>query len=109
MNVANILSICGGVSIIGGAAMYIYKLVVAIGRPAKEINEKIDNLGAEVEALKNEVDKYKNRLGKNDETTTIILQALLCLLEHGIDGNNISKMEKAKDTLEKWLTKSHAE
>ena len=54
-----------------------------------------------------EVDEYlaldKRRLDNMDEGNRVTQRALLALLAHGIDGNNVEQMEKAKSALEEHL------
>ena len=42
-------------------------------------------------------------LGKNDHALSVVMQALLALLSHGIDGNSVEPMKEAKAILEKYL------
>ena len=45
----------------------------------------------------------EQRLGKNDHALSVVMQALLALLSHGIDGNSVEPMKEAKAILEKYL------
>ena len=42
-------------------------------------------------------------LGKLDEGNRVTQQALLALLDHGIDGNNTEQMQHAKEALQQYL------
>ena len=45
----------------------------------------------------------KLRLDRMDEGQRVTMQALLALLDHNLDGNNIDQMQKAKKDLQKHL------
>ena len=45
----------------------------------------------------------EKHLGKNDHALSVVMQALLALLSHGIDGNSVEPMKEAKAILEKYL------
>lgn len=45
----------------------------------------------------------EQHLGKNDHALSVVMQALLALLSHGIDGNSVEPMKEAKAILEKYL------
>ena len=45
----------------------------------------------------------EQHLGKNDHAFSVVMQALLALLSHGIDGNSVEPMKEAKAILKKYL------
>lgn len=45
----------------------------------------------------------KLRLDRMDEGQHVTMQALLALLDHNLDGNNIDQMQKAKEALQNHL------
>ena len=45
----------------------------------------------------------KLRLDRMDEGQRVTMQALLAMLDHNLDGNNIDQMQKAKEALQKHL------
>lgn len=45
----------------------------------------------------------EQHLEKNDHALSVVMQALLALLSHGIDGNSVEPMKEAKAILEKYL------
>jgi hypothetical protein len=69
-----------------------------------------DELASQVKALqewKTEVDKRLDRGGQHfdaiDASNRVTQLALLALLDHGIDGNNIDQMQHAKEELQTHL------
>ena len=98
-----ILALAGAISTLGGAAGHIAKA----WRAAKAPNDRQDERLAALEDHMKEVDEYlaldKRRLDTMDEGNRVTQRALLALLAHGIDGNNVEQMEKAKSALEEHL------
>lgn len=70
---------------------------------AKAPNVKQDQRLEKVEKHLEEVDRFlasdKKRLDSLEEGNRATQRALIALLDHGIDGNNIKQMEKAKNDL----------
>lgn len=101
-------------AIVLGAASALVLLVNAaekiaqIVRAAKAPNNKQDERLDALETWRKEVDAKLNnddaRLGAIAEDNRITQRALLALLDHGIDGNNIKQMQDAKEDLYTHLT-----
>ena len=83
------------------------KTVLEIVKAAKAPNDKQNERLAALETWRVDVDsKLKNddvRLGAIAEDNRITQRALLALLDHGIDGNNIKQMQDAKEDLQAHL------
>lgn len=81
--------------------------IVAAVKMAKAPNLKQDERLDALEEWKKTVDSKLNqdnaRLGRIEEGDRAIQRALLALLDHGIDGNNIQQMQDAKEGLQNHL------
>lgn len=81
--------------------------VIAAVKLTKAPNEKQDKRLDALEKWRGEVDERLIRGNTHfdtiDESTRVTQRALIALLEHGIDGNNIEQMQKAKEALETHL------
>ncbi len=90
------LAVASGLVLLANATE---KIIIAI-KAAKAPNEKQDKRLEELESWKKVVDGKLNRdhdrIRENEEVQKVIQRALLALLDHGIDGNNIKQMEEAK-------------
>jgi hypothetical protein len=77
------LSICGGVSIVGGAAAVIFKWIT----PAFRLNKRVERL--------EEHDKrdYES-LQRIAESDSLILEVLSTMLDSQISGNNVEELKK---------------
>lgn len=86
--IQQILSICGAVSIVGGAGAVIVKVI----RPAFKISKRVEKL-----ETYNEKD-YK-RLQALEEMQKAQTKCLAAMLNHQITGNGIEKMKEIRDEL----------
>ena len=98
-----VLSVASAIVLLSNAAEKIIKAWKLAKAPNDRQNERLDAL----ETWKAEVDAKLNRdndrLGAIDEGNRVTQRALLALLDHGIDGNNIKQMQHAKEELQDHL------
>ncbi len=101
-----------GALILGAASALILLVnaaekIVSVIRAAKAPNSKQDARLDALEAWKKEVDgklnNDKERLEAIATDNRITQRALIALLDHGIDGNNIKQMQDAKEDLQSHL------
>ena len=93
---ATILAIVSAFILIATAVEKIAKAVKAAKAPNDVQNERL----AALEAWRKEVDR---KLIVDDDGNRVTQRALLALLDHGIDGNNIEQMQHAKEELQDHL------
>lgn len=98
-----LLALAAIVSMVGGAVEKVAKIVKAARAPENQQN-------AEIEELKKRLSKLERNLGKDEvqiadakECNRVLTLGMLALLEHGINGNNIEQMQKAKAGVEDYL------
>ena len=83
-----VLSICGAVSIVGGAGVVVIKVIKPVFRLTKRV-EKLEELS----------DKDYKRLLALEEMQKQQSKSLAALLNHQITGNGIESMKKIRDEL----------
>lgn len=85
------------------ASEKIVSAVKAAKAPNIQQNERLDRL----EEWKKEVDKMLvqdvNRFDAIEAGNRVTQRAILALLDHGIDGNNVKQMQDAKEELQNHL------
>lgn len=91
-----VLAIASAVVLLSNAAEKIAKVVQAAKAPNDTQNQRLDAL----EAWKEKVDI---KLQNDHDSNRVTQRALLALLDHGIDGNNIEQMQHAKEELQNHL------
>ena len=93
---AGILAVCAGISCIAAAVGWIIKVINAAKQPAKRVEERLSAL----EQKSSEYETYfindKKRLEEMEQGNKVTQRAILALLSHGIDGNDIDAMKAAK-------------
>ena len=98
-----VLAIASAIVLLSNAAEKIGKAI----QTAKAPNARQDERLEQVEKHLKEVDSFlaidKKRLDGLDEGNRATQRALLALLDHGIDGNNIKQMQDAKEALQSHL------
>ena len=89
------LSVCGGISIFGGAAAVILKWIA----PAFRLNKRVETL--------EEHDKrdYES-LQRIAERDSLILEVLSTMLDSQISGNNVEELKKTKQKLTNYLAQN---
>lgn len=111
---AVVLSITGGIVTIAAAVTVIIKIVKAAKRPNEIQNEEIKAINKRQDRFEERLDnmerdygeffrKDKERLDDIEKGNRVIQRAILALLSHGIDGNDIDAMRTAKKELEEYL------
>lgn len=98
-----VLSLASAVVLLSNAAEKVVKAIQA----AKAPNAKQDERLRKVEEHMEEIDRYLEKDSKHfdaiDEGSRVTQLALLALLDHGIDGNNVKQMQTAKEELQNYL------
>lgn len=98
-----LLAAASAVVLLSTAAEKIVTAVKAAKAPNEQQNSRLDAL----EEWKRDVDRKllndNNHLNAIDEGARVTQRALIALLEHGIDGNNIKQMQAAKTELQNHL------
>lgn len=89
-----VLAICGGISIVGGAGAWIFKVM----RPAFKLEKRVTKL--EEKADKDY--QLLNNLLQGNKTQN---RLLLSLINHQIDGNGIERMKELREELQDEILK----
>lgn len=90
-----LLSICGGISIIGGAAAVIHKWI----SPAIKLNER-------VEVLEQHDRQDFETLKRISERDSMILEVLSTMLDSQISGNNTDQLKKTREKLTQYMAQN---
>lgn len=98
-----LLAIASAIGVVSNAV----EKVIKVWKTAKAPNDKQDKRLDELEKWRRDVDlklnSDKSRLDSIEEGDRSIQRALIALLDHGIDGNNIKQMQDAKAELQNYL------
>lgn len=94
--ISDILWLAGAIVAISAAVKVIAECINRMQKPNKTQDERIGNLEKKAR------EDYE-RLNQLEEGNAITQRALLALLAHGIDGNDIEAMKQAKAELTDYL------
>ena len=98
-----VLAIASAIVLLSNAAEKIAKAVQTAKAPSQDLKERVDALGTWRDGVDQKLDNDKKRLDGIDSGNRVTQLALLALLDHGIDGNNIDQMQHAKEELQNHL------
>lgn len=96
----------GGASaivLLANAAEKVVKAVQAAKAPNQTQNDRLDKLEQWQKEVDDKLKHDHERFESLDQGNRVTQRALLALLDHGIDGNNIEQMHHAKEELQNHL------
>lgn len=98
-----IAAVLAAIVLISNAAEKIVQAVKAAKAPNDQQNERLNALESWRKDVDRKLDRDNDRLRDIDSGNRVTQRALLALLDHGIDGNNIKQMQDAKEALQDHL------
>lgn len=101
--VAALLWICGTITAVSAAVTVIIKMVTKAKAPERRQNERIEALEKKMEKVNELLDNDNKRLRALEEGNKMTMEALLALLGHAKDGNNVQQVEKVEKDLSEYL------
>jgi hypothetical protein len=103
--IATFLAVCAGISAIAAALNWIIKGVKAINSPNLKQDKRLEILEQKSTKYEEYFASDKARIDSLEEGNRVTQRAILALLSHGIDGNEIEEMRIAKNELQDYLIK----
>lgn len=108
--IAVIVSTCGAITAVGAVIALFAKLADKFKAPEKEQDKRIELLELKVEKQEKTLEKYQeffanddNRFKTIERSNKITQSAILALLKHALNGNDITSLQKAERDLEDYL------
>ena len=98
-----IAAVLAAIVLISNAAGKIVQAVKAAKAPNDQQNERLNALEEWREEVDRKLIRDNDRFKDIDSGNRVTQRALLALLDHGIDGNNIKQMQDAKEALQDHL------
>ena len=99
-----VLAAASAIVLISNAIEKIIKAVKAAYAPNVAQDDKIRQLDERLTVVEKHLRNDDTRLKLMEQEHRAVLKSLLALLDHGLDGNNITQMEAAKKELIHSLT-----
>ena len=97
------LTFCGGISIIGAAAVYIAKAVGWIRRPEHKQDEMLQDHEKRISELEEKTENDYSDIKKLQEEMAMMLRAVMALVTHSLDGNNKDELKDSKKEINSYL------
>lgn len=108
--IALILSVCAAIVTISAAIGVVAKALEKARAPEKEQNERLDTHEKRLNALDEIIVKFREYFDNDDrrfkeieKSNKVTQSALLALLKHSINGNDIESLKEARKNLEEYL------
>lgn len=108
--IAVILAICGAIVTISAAIGVITKAIEKTREPENAQNKRLDDHDKRLSALEEIAGKFKEYFDNDDKrfkeierTNKITISALLAILKHSLNGNDMESLKNAEKSLEEYL------
>lgn len=99
----SLLAVASAIVLLGNAAEKIAAAWQKVKAPNVTQDKRLDAVEKHLEEVDKFLDTDKKRLDIIEDGNRATQRALLALLDHGIDGNNIAQMQEAKTALQNHL------
>lgn len=100
---ATALAVASAIVLLTNAAKSIAEAVKAAKAPNTRQDERLQALERRMDEVDAKLSNDKTHFDTLEAGNRAYCQALLALLDHGIDGNNIEQMQHAKESLQQHL------
>ena len=97
------LSIASGIVLLVNAGEKIAQIVKAWKAPNERQDDRIGKIEKRLEVVEDKLDNDHERFALIAEDNRVTQHALIALLDHGLDGNNLDQMREAKADLHNHL------
>lgn len=103
MDTALILTICGVITAIGAAVVYIAKLFKTINQPYKENKERLDKIDEHLDNDNKRINELYDMMKQITKAFNMSIKNDLVILKHLESNNNTGEMSKTISDLQEWL------
>lgn len=97
------LWVCGAITATAAACAVVVRMVKAARKPNEDQDKRLSALEDRMAALESGITDKGRDIDRIEAGNRITQRALLALLAHGIDGNSVDDMRKAKAELTEHL------
>lgn len=99
----DLIAACAAIITISGAAGVIIKIIGTVRRPTDDLSNKVQAIEDRVNQHDRLLSNDHDQLASLEEGSRVTQRAILALLDHGLDGNNVEQMRSAKAALQNHL------
>lgn len=105
------VAVCAAIITVSGGITVIVKTVHQIHKPEEMQDQRIEGLEEEIKTIKARLEQGNNhfeqdgeRIKAIEDSNAVTQRAILALLSHTINGNDVESLKRAKNDLEEYLT-----
>lgn len=102
-SISTVLYACTFIITLSSAITVISTWVARAKAPEIKQNERIAAIEEDLKVIKHQLDNDNKRIKILEEGNRVTQQALLALMNHAINGNDVEKLTEAKTKLEQYL------
>lgn len=102
---AQVLAVCGAIVTLSACLGVLGSWLKKAMEPNTKQNERLDKIEQRLDVVDRILAEDNKRFQDFEEGNKVTMRALLALLAHGIDGNEIEGMREAKKELNDYLLK----
>lgn len=103
MDTALILTICGVITAVGAAVVYIAKLFKTINQPYKENKERLDKIDEHLDNDNKRINELYDMMKQITQAFNMSIKNDLVMLKHLESNNNTGEISKTISDLQEWL------
>lgn len=103
INVTLLLEIATGIGIVGGACVWVKKLLEPFTQPLKDIEKKQKKQEKDIGDLEDRIETLEKELKEIQEATFLCLKTVDSLLEHALTGNHTDEMSEVKKEVKEYI------
>ena len=94
-SMSDVLWLCGAVCSFAAVLGVFYKAVVKATEPERVQDQRLDALEKKVDQFGTYLDRDNRRLNALDEGNRVTQRALLALMSHALNGNDVAELKRA--------------
>lgn len=103
INVTLLLEIATGIGIVGGACVWVKKLLEPFTQPLRDIEKKQKRLESDYDDMEDRITKLEKEVEDISKATFLCLKTCDSLLEHALTGNHTEEMKDVKEEVREYI------
>lgn len=103
MEMTEILAVCAAIITVSGALTAITGWIGKAKAPEKLQDDRIKALEGRMGKVEDRLERGDEKFHKQDDSTKIMMECMLALMKHAINGNDVKMLEDMQMKLEKHL------
>lgn len=98
-----VLTICAAIVTVSGAITALAGWIAKAKAPNQKQNQRIETLEGRMGRVEERLESGDRRFSKQDDDIRVLMESMLALMKHAINGNDIAMLKDAQSKLEMHL------